>query len=195
MLQSDIYFIGEQFGIADRCLIENLDTVGRWLEQLVQNLSIRYVYVMAWEGGHPDHDAIHAVAVQVMKDRGCLEFLRQFPLYNGWKLHWKFFSVLRPLPQNGPITRIRISWAARIRYLSYCMQYHSQFTSWIGLFPFVVLHYVISGYQEFQACSLDRVLNPPHEGRLYYEKRGFGTWPAVKQKLILWRQSKTASIT
>lgn len=193
VLQSDIYFIGEKFGIADGCLIENLDTVGRWLEEWVQNSSIRSVYVMAWEGGHPDHDAIHAVAVQVLKDRGFLQLLRQFPLYNGWRLPWKFFSVLRPLPQNGPITRIRISRAARIRYLGYCLQYHSQFTSWIGLFPFVVARYIIFGYQELQACSSDRVISRPHEGRLYYEKRGFSIWPVVEQKLFLWRHAKTAS--
>ena len=63
--------------------------------------------------------------------------------------------------------------------------------TWIGLFPFVALHYLVEGVEQTQPVSLARLEQRPHAGALYYEKRRFFTWPRMQAALAAW--SDTAS--
>ncbi|AMO98696.1 hypothetical protein CAter282_0783 [Collimonas arenae] len=57
----------------------------------------------------------------------------------------------------------------------------------MGLFPFVFLHYLISGRQILQSTSYQRIFQKPHDGVLYYEKRGFSSWEKMSQRIEKWR--------
>jgi LmbE family N-acetylglucosaminyl deacetylase len=185
---ADVFFAGQLLGIPDGALQEHIPAAAAWLSSTTGGwLDIHSIYLMAWEGGHPDHDVLHAIGLELFQRRGLARLLRQFSLYNGCNCPWQFFRVLSPLRANGPSEASPISWPKRLHFLSLCLRYPSQRVTWIGLFPFVLLHYVLNGRQELQAVSLQRIDQRPHAGMLYYEKRKFSTWEAVASRLAQWR--------
>ena len=84
---------------------------------------------------------------------------------------WIFFKVMTPIPENGLVIESPIPWNLRLKYLGFCLYYLSQWKTWIGLFPFVVLNYLVHGTQRLQNVSSERAIQKPHSGKLLYEKR------------------------
>jgi LmbE family N-acetylglucosaminyl deacetylase len=187
----DVVFAGAALQIADGALSEALPLAADWLKPwLTEFQHLETVYIPAWEGGHPDHDALHAVAARI-----CLELERQariwqFSLYNAYRRPWLLFRVLSPLPANGDVIRLPIAWRERVSYLRHMLRYPTQRKTWIGLFPFVLAHYFINGRQDLQPIDLSRLHERPHQGRLYYEKRGFSTWPIMRERVANWLASR-----
>ncbi|SFD85655.1 PIG-L family deacetylase [Massilia yuzhufengensis] len=184
----DVYFAGAELGIGDACLAQHLPAaagwIGRWLDRypLVDAL-----HVTAWEGGHHDHDALHALALLLAAERGLLARTLQFSLYQAKGLPGPLFRVLAPLSENGPAVATRIPWRARRQHLRACLSYPSQRATWLGLFPFVLAHYLLRGVEQLQPVALHRLDQRPHAGALYYEKRKFFTWPQMQAALAAWR--------
>jgi LmbE family N-acetylglucosaminyl deacetylase len=110
----DIAFAGEELGIGDAHLPQQLAPASRWLQRWLDRFgNIDSLHVTAWEGGHHDHDALHALAVGAAEQRGLLERTWQYPLYQAKGLPGPLFRVLAPLPENGPATRWTMPWGAR----------------------------------------------------------------------------------
>jgi hypothetical protein len=196
ILRQDIYFAGESLSISDGYLPDHLDIAAEWIQNWLARFSvIKTIYVPAWEGGHHDHDALHALIVSIGFEKNKMERIKQFPLYNSYRCAGPFFKVLSPLPLNGQVENSRISWINRLLFLRYCLNYKSQAKSWIGLFPFVLLHYLVSGRQTVQSVSCQRILEKPHDGLLYYEKRNFFTWEKMIQNISTWRHKNKLSKT
>jgi LmbE family N-acetylglucosaminyl deacetylase len=180
----DVAFAGQEAGISDACLPDRLPAAHAWLRSwLAQFGRIDSMHVTAWEGGHHDHDALHALAVIVAHDLGLLGRLYQFALYNAHGCIHPFFNALTVLPENGLPKSQRIPLRARLRYLRLCAAYPSQTSTWIGLFPFVALRYLVRGMQDLQPVSADRIGTQPHPGSLYYERRAFYTWSAMRTRI------------
>lgn len=179
--EQNVIFAGEQLGIRDATLPENMSAVEQCLRGILSSYAIERLYVTAWEGGHHDHDALHAVTVRLCYALGRQAEVSQYSLYNGKNCPGPFFSVLNPLSENGIINKQAISFKNRLRFLRYCMSYPSQRKTWIGLLPFVATRYLVSPYQELQEVSLDRLKSRPHDGHLYYEKRKFFTWVRMNE--------------
>ena len=188
VLPGDIFFAGEYLGISDGSLPLNLSIAEQWLSQWISGIqNITSIHVLAWEGGHHDHDALHVLIVTIAADRGLLDRVYQFSLYNAAGCPAPFFRVLSPLKTNGTEIRTKISWVNRIRFLRYCLSYPSQAMTWIGLFPFVFLYMFLTGYQKLQPVTLARSLQRPHLGPLYYEMRKFFTWEDMVKQVENWR--------
>ena len=186
--EENIFFMGKELSISDGCLPERLRECADWLQNwLSKGTNISAIYVLAWEGGHQDHDALHAITVSIAHKMGILAKVWQFSLYNGYNCIGPLFKVFHPLLQNGAISITRISLRNRFRFVRYCLCYPSQLKTWIGLFPFVMFHYLIHGVQLLQPVSTERVFQCPHEGKPLYEKRGFFSWQKMEKNLMLWR--------
>lgn len=180
----NILFIGEELSIHDGKLVDNLKRTKEWLVcWLSQAQNLSHIYLPAWEGGHPDHDSLHALGVIVAKELNLLDIVWQYPLYNGYQCSGKFFRILLPLPGNGEIVSKKISWPNRLRYISLALRYPSQTITWIGLLPFMLIHYIVYGTQSLQRVSFSQFQYPPHFGRLYYERRNFCTWKKMSDRL------------
>ena len=180
-----ILFVGETLNIPVEQSLAHVTILRSWLSTWTQEQQqyLSAIYVPAWEGGHPDHDVINAVAVQVMQYGRSRTNIWQYPLYNCNGLNWGFFNVLTPLVMNGEVHRQKIPWSARLRHLKLCLNYRSQVTSWLGLYPVVLWHYLFKGWQSLQPASLTRLQERPHSGRLYYEFRQFSEWKVVSSCL------------
>lgn len=188
----DVFFAGSELGIGDARLPLHLDAACAWIDAWLGRFAlIDTLYVTAWEGGHHDHDALHALAVTLAAERGLLGRTWQFSLYQAKGLPGPLFRVLAPLPENGPAAAIRIPWRQRLQHLRACLSYPSQRNTWIGLFPFVLLHYLLRGVEQVQPVSPGRLREPPHAGALYYEKRKFFTWDRMTQALAAWGRTPT----
>jgi LmbE family N-acetylglucosaminyl deacetylase len=184
---TDVVFAGELLGIGDARLPLHLAKAHAWLQGWVEGFDrVASLHVPAWEGGHHDHDALHALALAVAHEQHLLRQTRQFSLYQAAGLPGPLFRVLAPLPGNGPASARRIPWRARWRYLRHCLGYPSQRGSWLGLFPCVLLHYLVRGTEALQPVSPARVGQRPHAGPLYYEKRQFFTWDEMARHLHAW---------
>lgn len=184
----NVQFLGSAVGIPDGRLHEHLDTVALHVGAVIDaQPESALVHVLAWEGGHPDHDGLHAVTAVLMHARGRLDRLRQFPVYHGFGCPGPFFRVLSPLAQNGPVERSRIGVVDRFRQLRHCLRYPSQRRTWIGLLPFVALRLLSRGRQSLQRVQLARIAERPHEGPLYYEKRGFLAYERMREAIDAWR--------
>jgi hypothetical protein len=178
---ANIVFAGHEHGIPDGRLPEHLEFCAGWLQAWLQPFSgITSIYVPAWEGGHQDHDALHAVVVGVSQSLGLLGRVWQFPLYNCKGCPGPLFRVFNPLAGNGPVTLSKITLRNRVRFLRYCLSYPSQRITWLGLFPFVMLHYITGGTQQLQRTSAAVIANRPHTEALYYEKRGYCSWNSME---------------
>jgi LmbE family N-acetylglucosaminyl deacetylase len=185
---ADVVFAGELLAIGDARLPQHLPQAALWLRSWLAGFKhVDSLHVTAWEGGHHDHDALHALAVTVAQEMDLVQRTFQFSLYQGAGLPGPLFRVLAPLPANGPASRRRIAWRARWRHLGLCLSYPSQRGTWIGLFPFVLLHYLMRGTEALQPVCIERTRERPHAGALYYEKRKFFTWEQMARQLHAWR--------
>lgn len=179
--EQDILFVGRELHIRDGQLHRQTITLADWLNSFLDaHPTLDTCFVPAWEGGHPDHDLLHAVAVESLAARNSQVRIRQFPLYNGRNCRGPFFRVQSPLPENGPVDRQSISLCDRLRYIQLCLAYPSQWRTWIGLFPFALLHYLCRGVQQLQDVDRARLAQPPHVRPLYYERRSFLDWPTLR---------------
>lgn len=182
--EDHVVFAGEKLGISDGGVLEALDIARRWFGDWLDACGeVARIYIPAWEGGHPDHDALHALALKVATVSSPNARISQFSLYNAVGCRRPFFRVLNPIEANGVVQSARIPWRRRFLYLRMCLSYSSQRKSWFGLFPFVLTHYLLSGRQQLQPVSVGRVKCRPHAGMLYYEMRSFATWNRVSAQV------------
>jgi LmbE family N-acetylglucosaminyl deacetylase len=187
--RENVHFVGQELNIPDGQLHNHLMGIALWLEAcLAAHPKLAKIYVPAWEGGHPDHDALHAVTVGTLHAHGMSSSIRQYSLYNARRCIGPFFRVFAPIMENGSVTQYQIAWSDRLRFLAYCLQYPSQKKTWFGLFPFVLLHMVLCGCQNLQFVDVNRIFERPHKKPLYYEKRGFLTWDCLKEAIISWHK-------
>lgn len=189
-----VHFVGERLGIQDGQLAQNLLKAAGWLhgwldQRLPSSLESTYqangnhtvwLVVPAWEGGHPDHDLIHALVCAWAVSRKCTEGVAQFALYNGWRCGGAWFRLMTPLPENGPISQVKVAPRQAIRYLTLALCYPSQWRSWLGLWPLFFFHHLRGRGQFLQPVNAERLVQPPHEGRLYYERRSHARWSDIR---------------
>ncbi len=150
----DVLFVG----LSERTLVEHLEEAYGALEAIDAD----EVITLAWEGGHQDHDAAHLVALALAIARGvrCLEF----PLYHGRGMPGQLFRVMSPL-RRGEVRKLSVGEVWKRAML--CWRYPSQRRTWLGLFPQMIW----KTREVVCEASAERVLDPPHEGRLLYERR------------------------
>ena len=51
--------------------------------------------------------------------------------------------------------------------------YRSQFKIWIGLYPFIIYHYLFKGYNCMLPLNKSKIITKPHKGQLLYELREY----------------------
>lgn len=180
-----VFFLGTEHRIPDGSLFRNLDRAYDLVAHATRFLTLQEILCLSWEGGHPDHDAAHLLALALAQERRLLDHIREFPLYNGSGTWGGFFRVMSPVGRRIEKRRITLAEGLRIAALSF--EYRSQRRTWLGLFPemfvkLVILREEISGIPE-----PERVRRRPHEGRLLYERRygvAYGEFQAAVEDFI-----------
>lgn len=170
----NVFFVGVERAIPDGRLYESdnmMRAAGAVYAAVGKSQSVDAIYAPAWEGGHQDHDAAHVIACLLADKLPSRPRVLQYSLYNGCYLKGGFFRVMAPLDSNGPTLDLPIRLHLKLKYLMFCLSYHSQWKTWLGLFPFVFIKLSFGGKYHLQLAAPPRAFGRPHSGALLYERR------------------------
>ncbi|SRR6266545_2994291 len=182
VLSGDTHFIGIENGYRDGSLIDVIESSMAAVTRITDPLEVSEILCLAREGGHPDHDAAHLIALAVARRKGCEQNVHGFSLYNGWGLKGPFFRVARALPGHSmrPLTGVTLPESIRVASLAFA--YPSQWRTWLGLAPeFVAKCFVGRGLGGYP-CRVEEIHCRPHPGPLFYERRFGVTYETFVQR-------------
>jgi LmbE family N-acetylglucosaminyl deacetylase len=154
-------------GVADQCAVRNLDMMTRTLVDMFSRQAIRIVITHAFEGGHPDHDAV-AFAVHAARDllacRGHSLEIIEMPLYRlgDTGVVTQSFAASSGA---GPEMRLRLSPAAQLQKRRLLEIYQTQ-RGMLSVFSLDAEPFRMAGRYDF-ACL-------PNGGRVLYDLHDWG---------------------
>lgn len=168
--KESIHFIGSELAIPDSRLCLYMGSVFDSVCQILTNIDPLDLYVPAYEGGHQDHDSTYILGLALKTVFPELT-IWQFPLYHGRSTAGKWFKVLTPIPENGISESHILKLNQRLSFLALCLQYPSQWKSWVGLWPNVLLKFMLNGNVHRQRTdTINRPRSRAHSGLLLYER-------------------------
>jgi hypothetical protein len=181
---SQISFIGKELLIPDLQLKNYLISAYLRCKSLIKKLgNIGKIYTHAYEGGHPDHDALNFLCSKLISESKTKIDGWQFPLYSGSGLVGPFFFLFKPLKRNGKIKKIKINIIQIKLYLMLIFFYKSQFKTFLGLYPFFFFHMIFKKNYLVQKINIKKKYFRPHKGKLLYERRNMDQFEELKLKM------------
>jgi N-acetylglucosamine malate deacetylase 1 len=169
---AEMEFLGHELSVPDGQLFRRFSEVYSALDaQSGAVASMGEIYTLGWEGGNPDHDAAHVLAMALAIARDRVHRAWQVPFYRAADRGPPFFALFAPLPANGPVSLLSLTpresrlRAGLIRY------FPSQWRSFAGLGPAILWHAIASPVLRLQPMSRRRLWERPTAGRLLYEQR------------------------
>jgi LmbE family N-acetylglucosaminyl deacetylase len=166
---TDVTFLGGARRISDGRLAFETAAAMELLRSYARTISPpERIYTLDWEGGHPDHDACHALALVLARELRVPDVLA-YSLYNGFGRRPGWFRVTSFVPGGGKIVRRRLSLPEVLLSIRALAHYRSQRRTWLGLGPGLVLRMLINREERFRHAEAARLGLAPHEGTLLYE--------------------------
>jgi LmbE family N-acetylglucosaminyl deacetylase len=166
----DIHQLGIEQNIFDGQLHTRLAEAYAAIERLVAGHRIAEICVLAWEGGHQDHDSAHYLGATLARRLPGVE-LREFPAYTAYRKPAPLFTVMRLIPRAAPADLSPLGLLERIRILAGMRFYRSQRKTFIGLSPGIFTRVLLLGRLQTRRVTGFDYHNKPHAGDLYYERR------------------------
>lgn len=179
--KENIFFVGRKLDVKHNNLYLNAKKVTFFLESLISNIfKPDSIYTHSWEGGHEDHDTCNLITRRIKK-KFKIKNCYQFSLYNSFNTSIIFFKVFNPIEKkNGK--KVLASFLDRIYFIKLLFNYTSQIKTWIGLYPFIICHYLFKGYNFIEILDTNKIIQRPHIGNLLYERRGFCKFKTLKKR-------------
>ena len=176
--------VGAGTGAMDGAVFESLPAACSALETALSTIGpVDRFVVAAWEGGHADHDACAFMTVALRDRLDAAIPIDQFGLYNGRRLPGGLFRACAPIPENGPIRRLSLSWGEWMAYAAAVRFFPSQAKTWLALWPSMFLTFLLRGGFGYQALATERVRERPHGGPLLYERMFKTPYADVRARL------------
>ena len=165
--------IGRELGVFDGHAVEHLQVLHDTVPQVYAGERFERIITLAWEGGHPDHDATHLIAVRLAADWGITAELHEIPTYTGEGAPGALFRVNWFRPGRSGRVPEGLGWRARFQAFLLARHYRSQWRSFLGLLPEAAIRMLLQGRQELRRVAPGEVDHrvPPHPGGLFYERR------------------------
>ncbi len=181
MCADEVQFLGDRLGISDGTLHCRLFEAHEALEQsLPARYPIASIFTHAWEGGNPDHDAAHAVALGVSTSLGLASLVRQVAFYRAPRSPWFPFVLFAPLQENGAVSYYRVGFPDRIKRLLLSRFFPSQVRTFARFVPFLLIDAVMRPGVPTQRATTKRLTERPMMGRLRYERIGYLDFSTLK---------------
>jgi LmbE family N-acetylglucosaminyl deacetylase len=178
----------------DLGILRRLDEAADTIAGLLCAIGPDAVTVNAFEGGHPDHDAVNFLAYEAIHRAGLRTRLFEFPLYNGAGplLHWRW-QINRFPDDEGEVLYAPLDEDALRRKYAMMELYWSQ---WMYMLPARLAcprRLMMGRGEPYRLCPPGRDHTiPPHSGKLNYE-RWFCRWMGVRfedYRREVWAASK-----
>ena len=179
--KKNIHFIGRKLKIKHNKLYLNAIKIKIFFDKYISNIiKPDVIYTHSWEGGHEDHDTCNLIARNI-RSKYKIKNCYQFSLYNSFNTSVIFFKVFNPIEKkNGK--KVLASAIDRINFIRLLFNYTSQIKTWIGLYPFIIFHYLFKGYNFIEILNSNKTIQRPHMGNLLYERRGFCRFETLKKR-------------
>jgi LmbE family N-acetylglucosaminyl deacetylase len=169
---SAIRFLGSVLSIPDGRLFRHLPAAYDALVEDCRDIQeLGGLFTLAWEGGHPDHDAAHVLTMKLAMARGALDRAWQVPFYRAADRGPPFFSLFAPLDCNGPAQALPAARKGALLRAAAIRFYPSQWRSFVGLAPVIFWHALIGTPTRIQRVQARPSLERPTAGPLLYERR------------------------
>ncbi|MDH4023410.1 MAG: PIG-L family deacetylase [Gammaproteobacteria bacterium] len=170
--RSEIRFLGTDLSIPDGELFRHFpSSYSALLDDCRDIHDLGAVLTLAWEGGHPDHDATHVLAMKLARERGADDRTWQVPFYRAADRGVPFFSMFAPLTCNGPVQELPAAHQDALLRAAMMRYYRSQWRTFAGLGPAILWHALIGTPARIQKVQVRRTLGRPTAGPLLYERR------------------------
>ncbi len=156
----------------DLGLVRLMESAANEVAKLMDRIRPDVVFADAFEGGHPDHDAVNFLAYEGSLRVRLRASLFEFPLYNGSGPAQHWWWRINGFPESsGPTLYNRLGDDEIDRKYRIMRAYSSQ---WMYMFP----ARLASSYatlknrgEPYRPCPRDRDhTTPPHSGELNYER-------------------------
>lgn len=169
-----------QCGIPDQEATAKLDEVTEWVRDRIREVRPETVLTGAYEGGHPDHDAVsfaaHAARALLKKEGAHAPPIIEFPLYHAGPAGMQTGFI--PREDAEPITFILTEEERRIK-----REMIERFTTQAG----TLRHFLVEEESFRPAPSYDFTA-APHDGALYYDSFEWGVngpgWRAAAKEAL-----------
>lgn len=168
----DMSFPGIDVAVDDGTALERLRDLHAALRRIVDARGpIGSVVTHAWEGGHPDHDAAHLLALRIARAAGVADRSRSVLFYRAADRGPLPIAVATPPPGAVGFTREPISLAEGFGMLAAIRHYPSQYRIFLGLGPLLAARLATVRGIVVQPLSASVAPARPHGGRLLGEER------------------------
>lgn len=169
--------VGRESGTGDGRAIGNLLRLRVGARDAFPAVRFARVLTVAWEGGHPDHDVTHLIALALAREWRIPLF--EFPLYTQLGAPRPLHRTMRLAPGRPGDRSFRIPVARRFRLFLLFRCYPSQWRTFVGLLPEASWRLLVQGIQPLRAVDTGVQPTRPHDGPLYYEGRFATTYDAL----------------
>jgi len=181
-------FLSDFINIEDGKAFEFADKLYKIITKIFNQLpNLNSIYIPAYEGGHQDHDLLHGLVCLAAQNCQPRAEIWQSFLYNSWRSSFIFFKVCNIIyKESNQINLLRIPFLYRLTYLVLCLRYQSQWRTWVGLLPFLGIHYLFNGneaHMKIKEGAPEHLWQRPHSGKLLYERRNLCSFNVVQLAL------------
>ncbi len=174
--------LGAELGIFDRGLMDDTARAHAALTQRFPASGFDRVYLMAWEGGHPDHDAAHRIGIGFAAGSGAE--LYEFPLYNTAGMPAGKFRSMQLTPGVMPVQERPLTAQEAVEWRALLDMYPSQ----AGVFT--SMRASLDWCLDVRRSCVYRRADPardyavrPHAGPLFYEQRFGLAFETLRERL------------
>lgn len=158
--------------LPDLGLVRELGHASDEVAGLISKIRPRAVFADAYEGGHPDHDAVNFLAYEGCARAGVRAELFEFPLYNGSGEPYFWWWRINDFPPGGPPTLYNRLTDNAIDCKYRMMRVYA------GQWMYMIPARLVSSYaklktrgEPYRRCPENRDHTvPPHPGTLNYER-------------------------
>lgn len=156
----------------DLGLIDSMDTASSRLAEIFRDYQPQNIFVTAFEGGHPDHDAANFIVYEARFRSQLACQLFEFPLYNGSGPLWTWRWRVNAFPPGGPPTVFQPLTSQEVDCKRKMMKIYS--SQWMYMVPAKMAKsrdVLMNQGEPYRLCPENRVHTfAPHAGKLNYER-------------------------
>lgn len=177
----NIKFIGRELGILDLKAHERIPEIINKLLQHIPEDTTKIV-TTNFEGGHIDHDTTCFIAQHIANKKSLDLFV--FNLYRSKFKKFSFYQVMKLPESNQEAIRIPLKFSEMMTILKIPVTYVSQWRTWIGIYPFLLIKLAIRRAIWLLALNEIDYSKKPNSGAVLYENRRDGTYYEWYEKII-----------
>lgn len=166
--QEDFLFIGRDLKVSDGSVVKRISEISSNLISLLKDENGLLILTTAWEGGHPDHDAVALIANLISEKINAQSL--EYWTYNGQDTKGHFFNFMRPIYDSDMVLNYKIPLHLYIKIFYSIRVYKSQWKTWVGFLPALLLKIFYRREIKLTAPKKSFQLMRPHDGPLLYER-------------------------